>query len=166
MAPCFSEPDGNLMEESNDDLTEFRAVDSQGAHDPDELNKIKNVIAAAKEDTEVFPDLTSYNPQNQSFDPAIGAMLTDPAKARCAAAADYSASSPECRRTAGFRWISRICQTMRSSRLSAVHPGSLCGYACAQSAPVCERRGVGRMTTISSDRGQLRRRDVHELRRA
>ena len=75
-----SEPDGNLMGESSDDLREFRVVDNRGVHDPDDLNKIKSIIAAAKEDTEVFPDLTSYNPQTQSFDPAIGAILVDPGK--------------------------------------------------------------------------------------
>ena len=75
-----SEPDGNLIATSSDDRTIYRVVDSHGVHDPDELNKIKNVILAAKEDTEVFPHLTSYNPANQSFDPAIGAVLIDPQK--------------------------------------------------------------------------------------
>jgi cellulose synthase/poly-beta-1,6-N-acetylglucosamine synthase-like glycosyltransferase/peptidoglycan/xylan/chitin deacetylase (PgdA/CDA1 family)/spore germination protein YaaH len=75
-----SEPDGNLMNESSDDRQEYRAVDSRGVHDPDELNKVKNVISAAKEDTEVFPLLSSFNPQNQSFDPAIGAVVLDPLK--------------------------------------------------------------------------------------
>jgi len=73
-------PDGNLVAASHDDLQQYRVVDSHGVHDPDELNKIKNVIAAAKEDTEVFPHLTSFNLQNQSFDPAIGTVLQDPAK--------------------------------------------------------------------------------------
>ncbi|WP_263356485.1 glycosyltransferase [Acidicapsa ligni] len=72
-----SEPDGNLMAESKDDLQEYRAVDSRGVHDPDDQNKIKDVIAAAKEDTEIFPHLTSYNPQTKSFDPAIGAVVLD-----------------------------------------------------------------------------------------
>ena len=75
-----SEPDGNLMEESFDGRSELRAVDSRGAHDPDDLNKIKNVITAAKEDTEVFPNLSSYNPQNQTFDPAVSNIMLDPAK--------------------------------------------------------------------------------------
>jgi cellulose synthase/poly-beta-1,6-N-acetylglucosamine synthase-like glycosyltransferase/peptidoglycan/xylan/chitin deacetylase (PgdA/CDA1 family)/spore germination protein YaaH len=75
-----SEPDGNLMGESSDDRQEFRIVDGRGVHDPDELNKIKNVIAAAKEDTEVFPLLSSFNPQNQTFDPAIGAVVLDAGK--------------------------------------------------------------------------------------
>ena len=77
-----SEPDGNLISTSSDDHTIFRVVDSRGVHDPDELNKIKNVISAAKEDTEVFPHLTSYNPQNQSFDPAIGDVLLDAGKSQ------------------------------------------------------------------------------------
>ena len=75
-----SQPDGNLVAASHDDLQQYPVVDSHGVHDPDELNKIKNVISAAKEDTEVFPHLTSFNLQNQSFDPAIGAILLDPAK--------------------------------------------------------------------------------------
>jgi cellulose synthase/poly-beta-1,6-N-acetylglucosamine synthase-like glycosyltransferase/peptidoglycan/xylan/chitin deacetylase (PgdA/CDA1 family)/spore germination protein YaaH len=75
-----SEPDGNLMAESSDDRREYQAVDSHGAHDPDEGNKVKNIIAAAKEDTEVFPHLSSFNPQNQTFDPAIGAVVLDPTK--------------------------------------------------------------------------------------
>jgi cellulose synthase/poly-beta-1,6-N-acetylglucosamine synthase-like glycosyltransferase/peptidoglycan/xylan/chitin deacetylase (PgdA/CDA1 family)/spore germination protein YaaH len=75
-----SEPDGNLVAASHDDLQQYPVVDKHGVHDPDELNKIKNVISAAKEDTEVFPDLTSYNLQNQSFDPAIGAIMLDAGK--------------------------------------------------------------------------------------
>ena len=75
-----SEPDGNLTAVSSDDLQVYRVVDAHGVHDPDEQNRIKNVIAAAKEDTEVFPHLTSYNVENQSFDPAIGAVLLDTGK--------------------------------------------------------------------------------------
>jgi len=73
-------PDGNLMAASHDDLQQYRVVDNRGVHDPDEMNKIKNVVAAAKEDTEIFPHLTSYNLQNQSFDPAIGNVLVDAGK--------------------------------------------------------------------------------------
>jgi cellulose synthase/poly-beta-1,6-N-acetylglucosamine synthase-like glycosyltransferase/peptidoglycan/xylan/chitin deacetylase (PgdA/CDA1 family)/spore germination protein YaaH len=76
------EPDGNLMSMTSDFQREYPVVDSHGAHDPDALNKVKNVIQAAKEDTEIFPHLTSYNPQTQSFDPAIGAVLLDPAKSQ------------------------------------------------------------------------------------
>ncbi len=75
-----SQPDGNLMGESSDDTREYRLVDEHGVHDPDDLNKIKNVISAAKENTEIFPNLSSYNPQNHSFDPAIGTIVLDPVK--------------------------------------------------------------------------------------
>ena len=77
-----SEPDGSLIAMTSDFQHEYPVVDSRGVHDPDDLNKIKNVIQAAKEDTEIFPHLTSFNPQNQTFDPAIGAVLTDPVKSK------------------------------------------------------------------------------------
>jgi cellulose synthase/poly-beta-1,6-N-acetylglucosamine synthase-like glycosyltransferase/peptidoglycan/xylan/chitin deacetylase (PgdA/CDA1 family)/spore germination protein YaaH len=76
------EPDGNLMAMTADFQREYPVVDSHGVHDPDAQNKIKDVIQAAKEDTEVFPHLTSYNPQTQSFDPAIGAVLLDAGKSQ------------------------------------------------------------------------------------
>jgi cellulose synthase/poly-beta-1,6-N-acetylglucosamine synthase-like glycosyltransferase/peptidoglycan/xylan/chitin deacetylase (PgdA/CDA1 family)/spore germination protein YaaH len=75
-----SEPDGNLMAMTSDNRGEYPVVDSHGVHDPDAQNKIKHVIQEAKEDTEVFPHLTSYNTQTQSFDPAIGAVLLDEGK--------------------------------------------------------------------------------------
>ncbi len=74
-----SEPDGNLMALTSDNQ-EYAVVDKRGVHDPDEQNKIKHVIQDAKEDTEIFPHLTSFNTHTQSFDPAIGAVLLDPAK--------------------------------------------------------------------------------------
>jgi len=77
------EPDGNLMAMTSDAQHEYRAVDARGGvHDPDELNKVKNVILAAKEDTEVFPHLTSYNPQTATFDPAVGDVLLDQGKSQ------------------------------------------------------------------------------------
>jgi cellulose synthase/poly-beta-1,6-N-acetylglucosamine synthase-like glycosyltransferase/peptidoglycan/xylan/chitin deacetylase (PgdA/CDA1 family)/spore germination protein YaaH len=77
-----SEPDGKLMAMTSDAQHEYPVVDSHGVHDPDQLNKVKRVIQDAAEDTEIFPHLTSFNPQNQSFDPAIGAVLQDPAKSQ------------------------------------------------------------------------------------
>jgi peptidoglycan-N-acetylglucosamine deacetylase len=62
------------------DAREYRVVDGQTVHDPDDLNKIKRVIQAAREDTEVFPHINNYNPDTQTWDPAIGNMLQDPAK--------------------------------------------------------------------------------------
>jgi hypothetical protein len=50
-----SEPDGNLMAESNDDRREYPGCRQPRSARSRRRNKIKNVIAAAKEDTEVFP---------------------------------------------------------------------------------------------------------------
>jgi cellulose synthase/poly-beta-1,6-N-acetylglucosamine synthase-like glycosyltransferase/peptidoglycan/xylan/chitin deacetylase (PgdA/CDA1 family)/spore germination protein YaaH len=76
-----SEPDGKLMAMTRDNRGEYPVVDARGGvHDPDEQNKVKHVIQEAKEDTEIFPHLTSFNTQTQTFDPAIGAVLLDPVK--------------------------------------------------------------------------------------
>ena len=76
----ISEPDGTLVAlNSNNQI--YPVIDAQGrAHDPDEGNRVKHVIQAAKEDTEIFPHLTSYDDVTQSFNPAIGAVLTDSVK--------------------------------------------------------------------------------------
>lgn len=77
-----SEPDGQLMAMTRDNRGEYPVVDARGGvHDPDGQNKVKHVIQEAKEDTEIFPHLTSFNTQTQTFDPAIGAVLKDADKA-------------------------------------------------------------------------------------
>jgi len=73
-------PQPTILAMSADHHHEYPVVDAAAVHDPDEGNKIKHVIEAAKEDTEVFPHLNNYNPNTQSWDPAIGVMLADPAK--------------------------------------------------------------------------------------
>jgi cellulose synthase/poly-beta-1,6-N-acetylglucosamine synthase-like glycosyltransferase/peptidoglycan/xylan/chitin deacetylase (PgdA/CDA1 family)/spore germination protein YaaH len=73
-------PQGTLMAMSGDNIREYPVVDGTTVHDPDDLNKIKRVIEASKEDTEIFPHLTSYSPHTQSFDPAIGSVMVDAAK--------------------------------------------------------------------------------------
>ena len=55
-------------------------VDGAAVHDPDDLNKVKRVIQAAKEDTEIFPHLNNYNPNTQRWDPAIALVLNDASK--------------------------------------------------------------------------------------
>ncbi len=70
-------PQGTLLAMSSDHHNEYPVVDGATVHDPDDGNKIKRVIDAAKEDTEVFPHLNNYNSKTQSWDPAIGAMLAD-----------------------------------------------------------------------------------------
>jgi cellulose synthase/poly-beta-1,6-N-acetylglucosamine synthase-like glycosyltransferase/peptidoglycan/xylan/chitin deacetylase (PgdA/CDA1 family)/spore germination protein YaaH len=69
-------PTGTLMGITGDNR-EYPIVDRTMVHDPDELNKIKHVIQGAKEDTEIFPHLTSYNPRTQSFDSSIGTVIMD-----------------------------------------------------------------------------------------
>ena len=50
------------------------------ASSPSSFNKIKRVIQAAREDTEVFPHLNNFNLHNQSFDPKMGEVLKDSGK--------------------------------------------------------------------------------------
>ena len=59
---------------------EFPIFQNGFAHDPDENNKVKRVIQAAKEDTEIFPHFNNVNAHTNAFDPAIGDALKDPAK--------------------------------------------------------------------------------------
>jgi cellulose synthase/poly-beta-1,6-N-acetylglucosamine synthase-like glycosyltransferase/peptidoglycan/xylan/chitin deacetylase (PgdA/CDA1 family)/spore germination protein YaaH len=69
-------PDGTLLAMTGDNR-EYPVVDGATVHDPDELNKIKRVIQAAREETEVFPHLNNFNPRKQAFDPEFGAVLKD-----------------------------------------------------------------------------------------
>ena len=73
-------PSGTLMIMSSDNQREYPVVEGATVHDPDDENKVKRVIQAAKEDTEIFPHLNNYNPHTQSWDPGVGDVLTDPAK--------------------------------------------------------------------------------------
>ena len=59
-------PQGTLMATSSDHRHEYPIVDGTTVHDPDDSNRIKRVIAAAKEDTEVFPHLHNFNSFSQS----------------------------------------------------------------------------------------------------
>ncbi len=68
---------GTLMAMANDNMHEYPVVDGATVHDPDDMNKVKRVIAGAKVDTEIFPHLTNYNASTQTFEPGIAAELTD-----------------------------------------------------------------------------------------
>jgi cellulose synthase/poly-beta-1,6-N-acetylglucosamine synthase-like glycosyltransferase/peptidoglycan/xylan/chitin deacetylase (PgdA/CDA1 family)/spore germination protein YaaH len=59
---------------------EFPIFEGTTIHDPDEFNKIKRVIQGAREDTEIFPHFNNFNSITQTWDPAIGIILKDPAK--------------------------------------------------------------------------------------
>ncbi len=74
-------PDGRLMAMSGDNtLREYPVIDGNTVHDPDDLNKIKRVIQATKEDTEIFPHLNNYNGRTGLWDPEIGKILADDEK--------------------------------------------------------------------------------------
>jgi cellulose synthase/poly-beta-1,6-N-acetylglucosamine synthase-like glycosyltransferase/peptidoglycan/xylan/chitin deacetylase (PgdA/CDA1 family)/spore germination protein YaaH len=73
-------PTGMLMAVNNDTHREYPVVDSATVHDPDDGDKVKRVIQAAKVDTEIFPHLNNYNTSSQSWDAGFGAVLKDPAK--------------------------------------------------------------------------------------
>jgi cellulose synthase/poly-beta-1,6-N-acetylglucosamine synthase-like glycosyltransferase/peptidoglycan/xylan/chitin deacetylase (PgdA/CDA1 family)/spore germination protein YaaH len=73
-------PQGALLAIDNDSHREYPVVEGATVHDPDVLNKVKRVIQAAKVDTEIFPHLNNFNPNTQSWDPAIAAVLADPGK--------------------------------------------------------------------------------------
>jgi cellulose synthase/poly-beta-1,6-N-acetylglucosamine synthase-like glycosyltransferase/peptidoglycan/xylan/chitin deacetylase (PgdA/CDA1 family)/spore germination protein YaaH len=74
-------PDGTLMAVSGDNtIREYPVIDGNTVHDPDDLNKIKNVIVATKEDTEIFPHLNNYNAKTGIWDAGIGQVLADDEK--------------------------------------------------------------------------------------
>ncbi len=62
---------------SNNTVRTYPVIDGSTVHDPDDLNKIKNVIQATKEDTEIFPHLNNYNARTGIWDPAVGQVLGD-----------------------------------------------------------------------------------------
>jgi len=69
--------DATLLSINNDTHREYPVVDGATVRDPDEVNKVKRVIQAAKEDTEIFPHLNNFNPKTQNWDPAVAALLAD-----------------------------------------------------------------------------------------
>ncbi|MGA9586186.1 MAG: polysaccharide deacetylase family protein, partial [Terracidiphilus sp.] len=68
------------LEGTTSDGHEFPIFQGGVIHDPDENNKVKRVIQQAREDTEIFPHLNNFNARTQSFDPAMGDVIKDPAK--------------------------------------------------------------------------------------
>ena len=73
-------PQGTLLAINNDSHREYTVIDGANVHDPDDANKVKRVIQAAKEDTEIFPHLNNFNPNTQSWDPAISGVFDDAGK--------------------------------------------------------------------------------------
>jgi cellulose synthase/poly-beta-1,6-N-acetylglucosamine synthase-like glycosyltransferase/peptidoglycan/xylan/chitin deacetylase (PgdA/CDA1 family)/spore germination protein YaaH len=73
-------PTGTLMAMTGDNLHEYPVVEGATVHDPDSMNRIRNVIQAAREDTEVIPHLNNYNPRSQTWDAGMGDVLKDGGK--------------------------------------------------------------------------------------
>jgi cellulose synthase/poly-beta-1,6-N-acetylglucosamine synthase-like glycosyltransferase/peptidoglycan/xylan/chitin deacetylase (PgdA/CDA1 family)/spore germination protein YaaH len=69
-----------LLSIHNDSHREYPVVDGATVHDPDDGDRIKRVIQAAKEDTEIFPHLNNFNPNTQSWESSYGDVLKDPVK--------------------------------------------------------------------------------------
>ena len=62
-------PDAHLLSMSSQNtMQEYRVIDGNTVHDPDDLNKIKHVIQDTREGTEIFPHLTNFNPHTQPGD--------------------------------------------------------------------------------------------------
>ncbi|MGD0902525.1 MAG: glycosyltransferase [Terracidiphilus sp.] len=66
-----------LMGLNNDSHREYPVIDGAAVHDPDDGNRIKRVIQAAKEDTEIFPHLNNFNATAQSWESGFGNVLKD-----------------------------------------------------------------------------------------
>jgi cellulose synthase/poly-beta-1,6-N-acetylglucosamine synthase-like glycosyltransferase/peptidoglycan/xylan/chitin deacetylase (PgdA/CDA1 family)/spore germination protein YaaH len=71
---------GTLMAMSDDHRHDYPVVNGATVHDPDDSNRVKRVIEAAKVDTEIFPHLNNYNSISQSWDPDVAGVLANASK--------------------------------------------------------------------------------------
>ena len=83
-------PDGTLMAITNDSHREYPVIDGATVHDPDEMNKVKRVIQAAREDTEIFPHLNNFNPATRYLGFRRRRRACRSRQSRRAAPADHS----------------------------------------------------------------------------
>ena len=56
----------------------FRVIDQSGVHPVDREYKVAKTIAAAKEDTEIFPLVNNYSATDGTFEDSIGQMFLNP----------------------------------------------------------------------------------------
>jgi cellulose synthase/poly-beta-1,6-N-acetylglucosamine synthase-like glycosyltransferase/peptidoglycan/xylan/chitin deacetylase (PgdA/CDA1 family)/spore germination protein YaaH len=70
-------PQPTVLAIHNDSHREYPVIDGATVHDPDGGDRIKLVIQAAKEDTEIFPHLNNFNANTQSWDAGFGNVLKD-----------------------------------------------------------------------------------------
>jgi cellulose synthase/poly-beta-1,6-N-acetylglucosamine synthase-like glycosyltransferase/peptidoglycan/xylan/chitin deacetylase (PgdA/CDA1 family)/spore germination protein YaaH len=71
-------PDGSLTSYSLDNRA-FAVVDAAGVHGVDHERRVAHTIAAAGEDTEIFPLVNNYDPIKGMFLSSIGGFLTNSA---------------------------------------------------------------------------------------
>lgn len=71
-------PDGRLTAYSVDNRP-FAVVDNGGVHGIDIENKVERVIATSGANTEIFPLVNNFDTTQQTFMPAVGVFLKDPA---------------------------------------------------------------------------------------
>ena len=158
-------PSGTLMAMTGDNLHEYPVVEGNTVHDPDSMNRVKNVIQAAREDTEVIPHLNNYNPRTQSWDAGVGDVLKDEGK-RAALREQilrFFAAYPI------YPGLSLDIESLNDDAVPAYLSFIQELYARdapAQSAPLCERGRVDAGRRTEADRRQLRRHCADELRRA
>jgi peptidoglycan-N-acetylglucosamine deacetylase len=74
-------PDGQLKGAFTAEapLRVFDIIDAHGIHSVDPQNKVHDLIAAAHEDTEIYPQLKNYNVLTQEWDHSVAGMLKNPA---------------------------------------------------------------------------------------
>ncbi len=71
-------PDGRLTAYSVDNRP-FAVVDNAGVHSIDIENKVERVIATSGANTEIFPLVNNFDDLQQTFMPAVGMFLQNPA---------------------------------------------------------------------------------------
>jgi len=69
-----------LMAINTSSHREYPIIDGGTVHDPDDMNRVKRVIQAAKEDTEVFPHLNNYDSNTLNWETGVGEILKDAGK--------------------------------------------------------------------------------------
>ena len=74
-------PDGKLQGGyiAEAPIRTFDVVDSHGVHSVDPQNKIRNLIADAHEDTEIYPVIQNFNVLTSGWDQGAAAMVKNPA---------------------------------------------------------------------------------------
>jgi peptidoglycan-N-acetylglucosamine deacetylase len=74
-------PDGKLQGAyiAEAPIRTYDVVDAHGVHGVDPQNKIRNLIADAHEDTEIYPVLQNFNVLTSQWDQGAAAMVKDPA---------------------------------------------------------------------------------------